>query len=138
MNSISSSRIATRYRQSSAPFRQESEILVSRLPPEKEAWKYHETSGLSFKESVLPNTANVSSIFLRVTGQIEDSADDEDEPGAFNTGNDGQGLRRVGFAEDGRHRARTTENVSAVMQTVSIDGSKMFMDRDVWVTANGE
>lgn len=118
-------RTAARDRQTSASFRPSSEIRVSRLPTDNEALQDHDTYRLALYKSNIKDTANVDYGALRVTAQIEDSVDDDDEPSPHSTGNDAQRRRSVGFPEEGRHRTRKTGDAPKDMQTMRIDRSKM-------------
>lgn len=75
---------------------------------------------------------------MRATRQIEDSADDGDEPGAYRTGNDGQRRRRVLFATEARRLVHKTGEIPVVIQKMSIDCFKMVVYNDVCVTTKGK
>lgn len=125
-------------RQSSKSFPLESEIRVTRLPPNNEAVQDHDTSGLECNESAMTDTANVGSSALRVTKQNEYSVGDDGKPGSYSTGNNVQGRCPVGFTEDARHRSHTILDAPEVMQTVCMERSKMVVEKDVSAATEGE
>lgn len=75
------SRSTTRDRQLSEFVRAESEIRVSRLLTDKEAMQDHDKSRLACNEIAVKNISNFYYSLLRVIGQNEDGADDENKPG---------------------------------------------------------
>lgn len=103
-----------------------------------EAVQEQDTSGQPYNESSMIYTAHFCSNAVWLTGKNENIGDDQEKPGTYSTVNDGEGRRRVGYAEDARHQTRTTEDEPAAMQMVRIDTSEMVLEKDCCVTTKGE